>query len=133
MAAWDDVLLRYRTPPASLGDLEAAALAVSLLDVIVRDTVAGMWSGHRDALPQVLMEVCRRTPAPYDAPACTVLAWVTYAAGGGALVTVALTRALESDPTYSMAGLLAEALSGQVDPAQVRRILRSTRKVLKAR
>lgn len=125
LQAWEVVVRRYRTPPATLGDLEAAALAVSLADVIVRDAVAALWCNDEEAVAAVLVEVCRRTPPPYDAPACALLAWVTYAGGGGALVGVALERALGSDPTYSLARLLAEAVSRQVPPLQLRRAIRA--------
>lgn len=126
LQTWQDVVHRYRTPPATLGDLEAAALAVSLTDVIVRDAVAVLWFRDEQAVTAVLTEVCRRTPQPYDAPACALLAWVTYAGGGGALVGVALERALASDPTYSLARLLVEAASRQLPPLQLRRAIRAT-------
>lgn len=125
LTAWRAALDRFASPPATLGDLEASALAVSLCDVAVRDEVAALTQRYPDALPLLLTEVCRRTPPPYDAPACAVLAWVTYAAGGGALVTVALERALAADPTYSLARLLAEAIARQVPPEVLRRALKA--------
>lgn len=120
LQSWQVVIDRYRTPPASLGDLEASALAVALADVVVRDAVAVLWCQDEEAVAAVLAEICRRTPPPYDAPVCALLAWVTYAGGGGALVRVALERALASDPTYSLACLLVEAMTRQLPPGQLR-------------
>jgi hypothetical protein len=77
-----------------------------------------------EALRPVLLDLMRRTPAPYDAPVCTLFAWQSYCDGGGAEVTIALERALRSDPTYSLALLLVQVLDGQVPPATVREITR---------
>lgn len=109
----------------------AALLAVGLHDVRVRDEVA-TWSLTRsDALLSVLEQLVRLTPAPYDAPACTLLAWVAYARGDGSRANVALDRALSTDGTYSLALLLRAALDGGVPPHDVRRVLRGTRRALR--
>ena len=126
-SAWLDAVGRFRVPPGALDDVEAAALAVSLVDVVVRDGVLGLWREDDCGLPLLLTELCRRTPPPYDAPVCTVLAWVSYAAGGGALVGVSLDRALATDPDYPLALLLAEALVRQVSPRSMRDALQSSR------
>jgi hypothetical protein len=77
--------------------------------------------------------VARQTPAPYDAPICTLLAWVTYCDGGGSITSIALERALRSDPDYSMAQLLQHALSNTLPPDFVRDVTRRTRSALKER
>ena len=123
VAAWREAIVRFRTEPARLGEVEAAALAVSLTDVLTRDAVAAAWPDDEDAVTSLLVELCRRTPAPYDAPVCALLAWVTYAGGGGALVGIALERALATDPTYSLALLVAEALHRQVPPQLLRDVM----------
>ena len=124
---WRAVLSRWRRPPAFTTDEEAATLSASLEDVIVRDEVAGMsgWSGS--PLLGLLEDLCRRTPPPYDAPICTLLAWVSYVQGGGALTTIALERALATDPAYRLALLLDDALRGQVPPAALRKAMRPGR------
>lgn len=127
MRAWWVAVDRWRTPPGSLGDQEAATLAVSLAEVQVRDQLAAASQDDVPPLLALLAELCRRTPAPYDAPVCTLYAWVTYCEGGGAEVTIALERALRSDPDYSMAHLLLSALDGQVEPKILRKITRSSR------
>ncbi|HVE74303.1 MAG TPA: DUF4192 family protein, partial [Mycobacteriales bacterium] len=77
-----------------------------------------------DALRSLLTDLCRATVPPYDAPVCTLLGWVGYAAGEGAVANVAVDRALASEPTYSLALLLREFLHHQVPPREVRRLLR---------
>lgn len=127
------VLRRWAEPPVHLGVEEAAALAIALHDVLVRDEVA-TWALHdRDALLSLLVELARQTVPPYDAPVCTLLAWVAYAEGNGGLANVALERVAVSDPDYSMARLLRQALDAQIPPSQVRRILRGTRSELRRR
>lgn len=109
----------------------AAGLAIGLHDVRVRDEVA-TWSLKRsDALLTLLEQLVRLTPPPYDAPACTLLAWVAYARGDGSRANVALDRALSTDPAYSLALLLRTALDGAVPPREVRRVLRGTKRALR--
>ena len=114
-----------------LDDRACAAVAVALQDVRVRDEVA-TWSLKRsDALLSLAEQVARATPPPYDPPVCTLLAWIAYARGDGARANVALDRALASDPSYSLALLLRQALDGALPPKQVRGLLRQTRSALR--
>jgi hypothetical protein len=128
-----DAVARYGEPPVVLGDDEAAFLAVALHDVLVRDEVA-TWSLHdRDALLSLLTDLAQRTVAPFDAPVCTLLAWVAYAGGNGGLANVALDRVFAASPDYSLAQLLRQALDAQIPPEQVRRVMRGTRTALRRR
>lgn len=124
---WGTALEAFRSPPGELGDQEATTLAVSLLDVWVRDDLAARPDHELPALRALLEELVRRTPAPYDAPVCTLLAWLTYCEGGGAAVTILLDRALQTDPTYSLAHILHQAMLGQLKPAQLRQLTRASR------
>jgi hypothetical protein len=119
---WDAVVTRYAEPPAALTDAEAAQLAVSLVDRPLRDAIVAVYDPE-ELLP-LLAELCRRTPEAFAAPVCTAFAWVAYIDGGGAAVTVALERALRSDPDYSLALLLSQLVDSQVDPQTVRRLTR---------
>ena len=110
---------------------QAAALAVAVHDVHVRDEVATWALKRSDALLSLLEQVVRQTVAPYDAPVCTLLAWVAYARGDGSRVNVALDRALETDPGYSLAVLLRTALDGGVRPREVRTLLKATKRALR--
>lgn len=112
---WVDAADRW---PADVTDEEAADLAVSLGDRWLRDEI-GMRPDAERFIP-LLEELCRRTPAPFDAPVCTLLAWIAYQAGGGAIVSIALERALTTDPDYRLAQLLQEAVLAQVAPRRFR-------------
>ncbi|MCW2501440.1 MAG: uncharacterized protein JWN87_3116 [Frankiales bacterium] len=120
LRAWREAVARFRAPPARLGEMEAAALAVSLVDVRVRDRLIAARRADVPGLLALLEELARRTPAPYDAAVCTVLAWLAYCEGGGPLVTIALDRALATDPGYRLAQLLQQAVLAQLPPAQLR-------------
>jgi hypothetical protein len=129
LQAWTATVDGFRTPPATLSHEDAAALAVSLADRLLRDLLAA----EQDLPPllRLLEELCRRTPAPYDAPVCTLFAWMTYLDGGGAAVTIALERALTSDPGYTLALLLQDVVLNQVPPRDVRRLTRQSAKDLR--
>lgn len=132
LQAWWEVVDRWRTPPAQLSTHEAASLAVSLSDPWVRDQLAAAGSADVAPLLSLLAELCRRTPPPYDAAVCTLFAWVKYSEGAGAEVTIALERALGSDPDYRLAQLLMSALQGQVDPKALQRITSAGRRLYRA-
>ncbi|MGB8649872.1 MAG: DUF4192 domain-containing protein [Mycobacteriales bacterium] len=127
LQAWAAAVDRWRDPPASLGDMEAAQLAMSLMDVHVRDRLAASPSRDVPPLLALLEELCRRIPSPYDAPVCTLFGWLTYCEGGGAAVTIALERALRSDPDYGLAHLLSAALLAALPPRTLRRIAQAGR------
>ena len=111
---------RYESPPATVSDDEAAALIVALHDWRVRDPILGWGKGDSDAALMLLHDLAVRAVAPLDAPACTAYAWVSYMRGNGLVASIALERALKSDPDYSLALLLEEALMRQVPPSRMR-------------
>ena len=133
LTRWRAVVSRFADPRAELSAQEAAALEVALEDVLVRDEVVTWALREHAALLGVLQALARCTPPPFDAPVCTLLAWVAYAEGNGGLANVALERVAVSRPTYSLAVLLRQALDAQVPPAQVRTLLRATRTDLRRR
>lgn len=108
--------------------LSLARLAVALHDVGVRDEMATWALDDSDALLSLVTQVVRIVPPPDDAPACTLLAWVAYERGHGAMVNVALERALDSDPSYRLALLLQAALEAQTPPREIRRTMRAGRR-----
>jgi hypothetical protein len=115
---------RYADPAtATLLDDEAARVIVGLIDVLGRDEVLTSSIGRDlDVMQALFIDICRRAIPPADAPSCTVLAWLAYASGNGGLANVALERAFASEPDYSLAQLLRDALHQQVPP----RLLRET-------
>jgi hypothetical protein len=75
-----------------------------------------------DAVPaeRLWTECTRRAPAPLDAAPATLLAVSAWLRGDGTLAAIALARARDSDPGYTLAGLLGEALDACVPPEQLR-------------
>lgn len=128
---WRRAVDRPVEPPDELGPETAAMLVVSLADVLVRDEVATWALRDDDALLRLLLSLTGSCVRPFDAPVCTVVAWVAHVRGDGGLANVALDRALASDPAYTMALLCRQALDGQVPPAQVRSLLEDSRRVLR--
>lgn len=108
----------------------AAALAVSLQDVLVRDEIATWALDDTEVLLTLLLSVASATPAPYDVSVCTLVALVAWVRGDGALANVALDRALTTDPDYSMAKLFRAGLDGQLPPSAVKSWLRQTKEAL---
>ncbi len=65
---------------------------------------------------QLWRELARRLPRPYDAAPLFFSGWVRWRAGDGALAGIAVRRALDSEPDYQAAALLASALQSGLDP-----------------
>ncbi len=112
---------RYESPPATITDDEAATLIVALHDWQVRDKLLGAASGRSDAMLMLLHDLAVRAVPPLDAPACAAYAWAAYMRGNGLVASIAVERALKSDPGYSLAQMIEEALSRQVPPSRLRR------------
>lgn len=108
-------------------DAERATLvALAVQDVVVRDEVATWVLSEPTALLSLLQQTAQQVVPPEDAAVCVLLAWVAYAEGDGGLANVALERGLASDPDHSLGLLLRQALSGQLHPREVRRMLERT-------
>ncbi|HTW19242.1 MAG TPA: DUF4192 domain-containing protein [Mycobacteriales bacterium] len=108
-------------------DPDLAQLAALCTDVVVRDEVLALGpdAGRRERLMPVLHAAVRRVPPPYDAAVCTMFGMLAYADGSGVTAGVALDRALHTDPDYSLAGLISDALSRQVPPSMVEEVIRA--------
>jgi uncharacterized protein DUF4192 len=112
---------RVATEPGAtdegLGIDDAARLIVGLEDVHARDEVITWFDGEwGDATRDLVTELVRRAVPPWDVPALTVFAWISYLQGNGALAGIALERALAAEPGYRMAQLLDQALTGALNP-----------------
>jgi hypothetical protein len=114
-------IARYRDGGAITDDDLAAWLVVSLAQLPVRDDAwARMEPGHRDAHRRLWTDLVRgATDAWVPAPAA-LLAFTAWQCGDGALASIAIDRALASDPEYSMALLLREILDAGVPPSAAR-------------
>ena len=109
---------------AGLTDGEVARVVWGLRDVAVRDRALGLALGGEPAAAEHLWTECtRRAPAPLDAAPATLLAVSAWLRGDGAMANVALGRALDSEPSYGLARLLADALAACVTPAALRALI----------
>ena len=111
---------RYRRG-SSVGPEAAAWLTVVLRDLRVRDDAwARMLPEHRSAHLRLWTDLTRMArPGFVPAPA-SLLAFVAWQSGNGALANVALDRALADDPYYSMARLLQQAIDSGAPPSLAR-------------
>jgi hypothetical protein len=109
--------------PSTVDPADAALVALGMHDKRARDDVMTLVLDHDPAvLVALFTEIARRTDDPEAAPVCTVLAWASYADGGGALAAVAAERALRACPGYAMAELLLEGLDRMLPPSYVREV-----------
>src|SRR6266851_5780839 len=106
-------ITRYRRRGALPDDDEIAWLGVTLADLRVRDDA---WA----RMDPQFHDAHQRLPADLVAPAAALLAFTAWQAGDGALASVAIERALEADPDYSMALLVADALHAGLPPSAAR-------------
>lgn len=99
-------------------DAEVARLLHAVLDLRVRD--AGWCLMTRESAGDHVRfwtDVVRRAPLPLLAAPAALLGFAAWLAGQGALAWCALDRCAESDPDYSMADLLGQALTNAVPPS----------------
>ncbi|HWC34633.1 MAG TPA: DUF4192 domain-containing protein [Mycobacteriales bacterium] len=131
----DTLVERLEDPRAAVSDSEIALLAGLLHDVGARDDVLiqAVPPGRRSAILWLLRDAVRRVPPPYDAPLCTALAWFAYADGDGTTANIALDRALQTDPEYSLALLIAASLDRQLPPEALVEVMRGAARDLDAR
>jgi hypothetical protein len=114
--AVDQAVRLYRGGQA-LDDHAAAWLCVLLVHLPVRDYA---WDRVGDDFePHLVLwsDLTRRAEPRHRAGPATLLAFTAWRAGEGATSTIALELALEADPRYPMAVLLAGAITAGVDPA----------------
>lgn len=115
-----DAIRRYRAGEAVPVE-HAALLTVALSQVRVRDDAwARMEPEHRNAHLRLWTDLTRLARPGYVAAPASLLAYVAWQSGNGALGNVALDRALADNPRYSMALLLREALDSGAPPAMAR-------------
>ncbi|HEX4087447.1 MAG TPA: DUF4192 domain-containing protein [Trebonia sp.] len=115
-----DAIRRCRAGDA-LGPESAAWLTVALRELRVRDDAwARMVPEHNAAHTRLWAELTRLAPPGYVAAPASLLAFVAWQAGDGALANVALDRALADSRRYSMARLLRRALDCGAPPSVAR-------------
>lgn len=99
-----------------LRDDEVAWLTVLLTHLPVRDHA---WEriGPDDWQVTLWTDVLRRSEPGLAAAPGALLAFAAWRTGNGALAAVAVERALDDDPGYSMAQLMADVLNGGLPPS----------------
>ena len=75
-----------------------------------------MESEHRAAYLRLWTDLTRLASRTHAAAPATLLAFVAWQAGNGALANVALDRAVVADPNYSMAQLLRQIIASGSPP-----------------
>ncbi|QGG41182.1 DUF4192 domain-containing protein [Aeromicrobium yanjiei] len=117
MAVVEPILDRVRAgDQVSDGDLLRIAAWVSTISV--RDEVWGLMT--RDNAPEMLAAltlVSTRAVPPLEPAVLSLAAFAAWLTGDGAQALIAVDRAIEADPCYSMAGLILEILERGVSPA----------------
>ena len=119
----DQLLRRFESGQNDIQDTEACRVLVGVTDVIARDAVVswGIDDEGRLLLIALLTALAQRALDDDAAPICSMLGWVAFLDGNGALGNVAVERALRSDPAYSLAQLLDTALHSLIDPRHFRK------------
>ena len=121
LSAVAGALATYRAGGRFVTDDQVAWLSLALTNLRVRDDAwARMDPDHRDAHTRLWTDVVRRAERPYVPPAASLLAFTAWQCGNGALSNVALDRALEADPGYSMALLLRDTIDAGTPPSMAR-------------
>jgi hypothetical protein len=118
--AVDDAIRRYRAGQR-LSTGQAAWLTVALRQLRVRDDAwARMDPEYRAAHLRLWTDLTRLARPGYAAAPASLLAFVAWQSGDGALANVAIDRALGDNPRYSMALLLRDALDAGAPPSMAR-------------
>jgi hypothetical protein len=118
LAAVGAMIAAYRGGGRFTSDYQVAWLTVALQDLRVRDDAwARMDPDHKEAHLRMWLDVTQRAQPKYVAAPAALLAFVAWQSGDGALANVALDRALDDDPGYSMAQLLRQVISAGAPPS----------------
>jgi hypothetical protein len=116
-----DLLDRYQAADLPATDEEAAQVTVALRSLRVRDDAwARMDPEHQQAHLRLWTDLTRQARAGYVPAPASLLAFVAWQSGNGALANVALDRALADDPQYSMALLLRQVITAGAPPSLAR-------------
>jgi Domain of unknown function (DUF4192) len=113
-------IARYRGDE-SVGPEIAAWLTIVLRDLRVRDDAwARMVPEYREEHLRLWLDLTRMARPGFVSAPASLLAFVAWQSGNGALANVALDRALDDDPRYSMAKLLRLAIDSGAPPSAAR-------------
>ncbi len=100
---------------------QLAWLTLTLADLRVRDDAwARMEPKFRAAHRRLWTDVVRHAREPYVPAPASLLAFIAWQSGEGALANMAIERALAADPDYSMAHLIGQAVDAGLPPSAAR-------------
>jgi len=100
---------------------EIAWLGFTLTDLRVRDDAwARMDPAFSAAHLRLWTDLVRMLPDDLVPAPAALLAFTAWQSGDGALASIAVERALEADPEYSMALLISDALQAGLPPSAAR-------------
>jgi hypothetical protein len=121
IAAVTSIISAYRAGGAFTTADQVAWLTIAMKELRVRDDAwSRMDPQYRDAHLRLWTDIVRRAQPGYAAAPASLLAFVAWQSGNGALANVALDRALADTPGYSMARLLRQALAAGMPPSMAR-------------
>jgi hypothetical protein len=106
----------------SLADEVVCRFAVALSETSIRDAVWLAVDQRRLDGRALWREISCRVPSPYDAAALFLYGWASWREGSGPSASIAVERALASDPGYTAAELLRGALAHGLDPRRTPRL-----------
>ncbi|MEV0385202.1 DUF4192 domain-containing protein [Nonomuraea sp. NPDC050643] len=109
--------LRTHAEGGRLDDAEAARLGLDLAIMRVRDEA---WTLMHESHAALWKDLTRRLEPRFMPPAASLMAMAAWRAGNNVQATIALERALSTDPDYSMANLLMHALQNLLSPTILR-------------
>ncbi|MFC5181731.1 DUF4192 domain-containing protein [Actinomadura harenae] len=116
-----ELLTALRTTGNPPTNADAALLSVLMTDLRVRDEI---WVRLTQDTPRQDLElwtaILRKTDPRHAAAPASLLAFLAYTTGDGGLANVALDRAEEADPHYSMAALIRTITALGVPPKKAR-------------
>lgn len=100
---------------------EMAWLGYVLTDMRVRDDAwARMDPQYHEPHQLLWTTLLRNLPTEFAPAPASLLAFVAWQSGDGALATIAIERALDADPDYTMALLIGDALHAGLPPSAAR-------------
>ncbi|MBB5966855.1 DUF4192 domain-containing protein [Planomonospora venezuelensis] len=100
-----------------IDDEQAARLGLGLAVIRIRDEAWALITDDTcDAHVRLWRDLTRRLEPRFAAPAASLLGMAAWRGGDCALAGIALARALDADPGYSMAHLLMQALRHLLPP-----------------
>jgi hypothetical protein len=109
---------RYLRAAEPLDHDEVGRMVVAMVNIEVRDVAWAEMSRDNAYLHvELWRDVVRRTPLDLLAAPAALLAFAAWLDGDGALAWCAVERCQESEPDYSLAGLVSQALAAAIHPS----------------